>query len=83
MRRLVARLLGLDRLERRVQFLERSVYGESRTVYNSPIIMGAVQKMLAVAGDHMTACDRVMGDSHPCTCGAEELRRHIDDAVRR
>lgn len=24
--------------------------------------------------DHMTACDRVMGASHPCTCGANAAR---------
>lgn len=28
------------------------------------------------AGDHMTACEKTMGDSHPCTCGATEIRKH-------
>ncbi len=32
----------------------------------------ALSKLLAADGDHMTACDRTMGDSHPCTCGAND-----------
>jgi chromosome segregation ATPase len=27
--------------------------------------------------DHMTACDRTMGDSHPCTCHANEARQWL------
>jgi hypothetical protein len=33
-----------------------------------------LRKMLRIADDHMTACNRVMGASHPCTCGAREAR---------
>jgi hypothetical protein len=33
--------------------------------------------LLAVNGDHMTSCDRVMGDTHPCTCGAEKARAEL------
>jgi hypothetical protein len=25
--------------------------------------------------DHMTACDKTMGASHPCTCGADSARQ--------
>jgi len=32
-------------------------------------------KLLQAEGDHMTACDRTMGASHPCTCGADEVRQ--------
>lgn len=27
--------------------------------------------------DHMTACERTMGATHPCTCGADALRAVI------
>lgn len=27
------------------------------------------------APDHMTHCDRTMGATHPCTCGANEIRK--------
>lgn len=37
----------------------------------------ALQKLLSVKGDHMTACDRTMGATHPCTCGANEARQLI------
>ena len=33
-----------------------------------------LRKMLAAKGDHMTACDKTMGDTHLCTCGANEAR---------
>jgi hypothetical protein len=29
------------------------------------------------APDHMTACEKTMGDTHPCTCGADALRRAL------
>jgi hypothetical protein len=35
----------------------------------------ALATLLAAPDDHMTACDRTMGDSHPCTCGADEARK--------
>lgn len=33
--------------------------------------------LLTVDGDHMTACEKTMGDSHPCTCGATEIRLRL------
>ena len=33
-----------------------------------------LRKLLSVEGDHMTACDRTMGATHPCTCGANRAR---------
>lgn len=33
--------------------------------------------LYAVDGDHMTACEKTMGDSHPCTCGATEIRLRL------
>jgi len=33
-----------------------------------------LSKMLEVDGDHMTACNRTMGATHPCTCGANDAR---------
>ena len=35
----------------------------------------ALRKLLAAKGDHMTACDRTMGATHPCTCGADDARQ--------
>jgi hypothetical protein len=35
----------------------------------------ALQKLLTADDDHMTACDRTMGASHACTCGANDARR--------
>lgn len=32
-------------------------------------------RLLADPDDHMTACERTMGASHPCTCGATDIRR--------
>ncbi len=37
----------------------------------------ALRKLLHADNDHMTACDRTMGDSHLCTCGADEARRTL------
>lgn len=34
----------------------------------------ALRKLLRAKNDHMTACDRIMGATHPCTCGANEAR---------
>lgn len=31
-------------------------------------------QMLGAENDHMTACDRTMGATHPCTCGADKAR---------
>lgn len=38
------------------------------------VLESALRQLLAVKDDHMTACDRTMGDSHPCTCGAIGVR---------
>jgi hypothetical protein len=43
-------------------------------------LRAALRKMLAAPGDHMTACDRTMGASHPCTCGANEARRLLSES---
>ena len=37
-----------------------------------------LRKLLHADSDHMTACDRTMGDTHPCTCGADEARRVLN-----
>jgi hypothetical protein len=37
-------------------------------------LRAALKKLLAAPGDHMTACDRTMGATHPCTCGANAIR---------
>jgi hypothetical protein len=34
-----------------------------------------LRKLLSAENDHMTACDRIMGATHPCTCGANDARR--------
>lgn len=34
----------------------------------------ALRQLLQAKGDHMSACDKTMGDTHPCTCGAIEAR---------
>jgi len=33
-----------------------------------------LRKLLRAKNDHMSACDRIMGATHPCTCGANEAR---------
>ena len=38
------------------------------------VLESGLRQLLAVEDDHMTACDRTMGDSHPCTCGAIGVR---------
>lgn len=40
-----------------------------------------LRKLLQAADDHMTACDRTMGATHPCTCGAGGARRLINDQL--
>ena len=30
-----------------------------------------------IDNDHMTSCDKTMGDSHLCTCGADSLREYF------
>lgn len=37
--------------------------------------LNGLAKMLAVENDHMSACDRIMGATHPCTCGVNEARK--------
>ena len=37
-----------------------------------------LKKLLIVKEDHMTACDRTMGATHPCTCGADIARKLIE-----
>jgi chromosome segregation ATPase len=41
-------------------------------------LLDTLMRLLAVANDHMTSCDRTMGDSHPCTCGADEARKELE-----
>lgn len=43
-------------------------------------LRAALRKLLAAPGDHMTACDRIMGATHPCTCGANEARRLLSES---
>jgi len=37
----------------------------------------AATKKLLGDDDHMTACERTMGATHPCTCGADAMRAVI------
>lgn len=39
-----------------------------------------LKRLLAVDGDHMSACDRIMGDTHPCTCGADRARQLFSES---
>lgn len=59
-----------DDSERVRLLLEQAIrrYAGNRGLRNS------LAKMLSVEGDHMTACDRIMGATHLCTCGANEAR---------
>ncbi len=34
-------------------------------------------RLLRASDDHMTACDRTMGATHPCTCGANDARKML------
>jgi hypothetical protein len=43
-------------------------------------LRAALRKLLSVPGDHMTACDRTMGATHPCTCGANAIRALLSEA---
>ncbi len=36
-----------------------------------------LHKLLQAENDHMTACDRTMGATHPCTCGADDARAKL------
>jgi len=38
------------------------------------LLCEALRKLLSVNSDHMTNCDKTMGSTHPCTCGAIEAR---------
>ena len=38
-------------------------------------------ELLSVQGDHMTACQKTMGESHPCTCGADKARKYFSRRV--
>ena len=43
----------------------------------SPQLAELLERMLTDAAgspDHMTACERTMGATHPCTCGADQAR---------
>ena len=40
----------------------------------------ALKRLLRAKGDHMTACDRTMGATHPCTCGADNARKLLKEA---
>ena len=40
----------------------------------------AVKTMLG-DDDHLTACERTMGATHPCTCGADALRATISNVL--
>jgi hypothetical protein len=35
----------------------------------------ALRKLLSAPRDHMSACDRIMGATHPCSCGANDARQ--------
>ena len=35
--------------------------------------------LLKIPGDHMTVCDKTMGDSHACTCGASLARAALGE----
>ena len=39
----------------------------------------ALRRLLRAKGDHMTACDRTMGATHPCTCGADSARKLLSE----
>lgn len=47
------------------------------------VYLGALRNLLRVEGDHMTACDRTMGATHPCTCGANAVRRLLSEYLSR
>lgn len=38
-------------------------------------------KKMIGADDHMTACERTMGATHPCTCGADALRSALTNVT--
>jgi bacterioferritin-associated ferredoxin len=40
-------------------------------------LVKALESLLTVEGDHMTACDKTMGATHPCTCGANNARQVV------
>lgn len=40
-------------------------------------VLRMLRVLLSVSGDHMSACGRTMGDSHPCTCHADEFREML------
>jgi hypothetical protein len=45
------------------------------------VLFGLLNKMLydaSGAPDHMTACERTMGATHPCTCGADQARALLE-----
>lgn len=67
-----------DKLKRQKdEILERQKAAERD---ECEVLRAALRKLLAVPGDHMTACDRTMGASHPCTCGANEARRILSES---
>jgi len=38
-------------------------------------------KAMIGSDDHMTACERTMGSTHPCTCGADALRAALTNVL--
>lgn len=38
-------------------------------------------KAMIGSDDHMTACERTMGATHPCTCGADALRAALTNVL--
>ena len=64
---------------RRVAAISVAAAGEhAETVVK---LTALLQRLLRVPGDHMTACDKTMGDSHLCTCGADEARRSVTNSA--
>jgi hypothetical protein len=51
---------------------ERDDYRQRWT--DTSIALRALACQPHAPNDHMTACDRTMGDSHPCTCTANDAR---------
>jgi hypothetical protein len=54
--------------------LGERVYRAENRLEGAEKAWALLDKLLAVPGDHMSACDRIMGATHPCTCGASEAR---------
>lgn len=61
----------LDAFRREMDRSECDLEGTNELV---ELLRTALRRLLAVEDDHMTACDRTMGATHPCTCGADSAR---------